>query len=85
MKAAKWLANFMIGAIAFVVGLPFVISLCVAFFKLTGQVTEGQRMYFDVYTPTWIGLLKFQVICVAILAVCFFLSSKLRGSSAQAR
>ena len=80
MKMAKWLANLMIGAIILLVTPYFVISLCVAFFKLTGWVTEGQPMYFDLKTPTWAGLLIFQAACVAILCVGFFLRRKLRSS-----
>ena len=79
MKMAKWLANIMIGAIILLVTPYFVISLCVAFFKLTGWITEGQPMYFDLKTPTWAGLLIFQVACVAILGVGFFLRRKLRS------
>ena len=79
MKLAKWLANFAISAIILFVGLYFVISLCVAFFKLSGQITEGQPMYFDLQTPTWGGgLLMFQAACVAIIALGFFLRRKLR-------
>lgn len=80
MKMIKWLANFMIGAIILLVVLYFVISLCVAFFKLSGQVTDGQQMYFDFYTPTWATLLIFQAICVTILAIGFFLRHKLLGA-----
>ena len=78
MKLAKWLANFAINAVILFVGLYFVISLCVAFFKLSGQITEGQPMYFDLQTPTWGGLLMFQAACVAIIALGFFLRRKLR-------
>lgn len=78
MKVIKWLANFINSTIILVVTLYFVISLCVAVFKLSGQVTEGQRMYFDFYTPTWAGLLIFQAACMAIFAGGFFLRRKLR-------
>lgn len=78
MKLAKWLANFAISAVILFVGLYFVISLCVAFFKLSGQITEGQPMYFDLQTPTWGDLLMFQAACVAIITLGFFLRRKLR-------
>lgn len=78
MKLAKWLANFTISAVILFVGLYFVISLCVAFFKLSGQITEGQPMYFDLQTPTWAGLLMFQAGCVVIMGLGFFLRRKLR-------
>ncbi len=79
MKIAKWLANFVIGAVMLFVTPYFVISLCVAFFKLTGWVTEGQPMYFDLKTPTWTGLLIFQAACAAIMGVGFFLRRRLRS------
>ncbi len=85
MRAAAWLANVLIGAVVLIACLYFVISLCVTFFKLTGQIVEGQPMYFDLRTPTWVGLLIFQSICVAILGVGFYLRSKLRGRSEQLR
>lgn len=78
MKLAKWLANFAISSVILFVGLYFVISLYVAFFKLSGQITEGQPMYFDLQTPTWAGLLMFQAGCVAIMGLGFFLRRKLR-------
>lgn len=78
MKLVKWLTNFAISAIILFVGLYFVISLCVAFFKLSGQITEGQPMYFDLQTPAWAGLLMFQAGCVAIMGLGFFLRRKLR-------
>ncbi len=78
MKVAKWLANLAVSAILLVVSLYFVISLCVAFFKLTGQIIEGQPMYFDLQTPTWAGLLLFQAACVAIIGLGFFFRRKLR-------
>lgn len=79
MRVAKWLANFAISAIILLVSLYFVISLCVAFFKLTGQITEGQEMFFDLQTPKWAGLLYFQAVCVLIIGLGFFLRRKLRG------
>jgi hypothetical protein len=83
MKVAKWMANFVISSIILFVSMYFVISLCVAFFKLTGQVTEGQQMYFDLQTPTWTGLLIFQAACVAIIGLGFFLRRKLHGGCEQ--
>jgi hypothetical protein len=79
MKVAKWLANFTIGAIVLLVSLYFVVSLCVAFFKLSGRIIDGQRMYFDMYTPTWATLLAFQAACAAILWTGFYLRRKLQG------
>jgi uncharacterized membrane protein len=83
MNAAKWLANFTIGGIILLVSLYFVISLCVAFFKLTGQLIEGEPMYLDLQTPTWMDLLIFQAACVAILGVGFFLRRKLQRRREQ--
>lgn len=83
MKAAKWLASFMIGAIILFVSLYFVISLCVTFFKLTGRIVENQPMFFDLQTPTWASLFIFQVACIAILAAGFFLRHRLRGCCEQ--
>lgn len=79
MRVAKWLANFAISAIILLVSFYFVISLCVAFFKLTGQITEGQEMFFDLQTPMWTGLLYFQAVCVSIIGLGFFLRRKLRS------
>lgn len=79
MNVAKWVANFIVGAIVLFVGLYFVISLCIAFFKITGQLVEGQPMFFDAQTPTWTGLIIFQIVSVTILGICFFLRGKLRG------
>lgn len=81
MALIKWFANFIIGAIVLFVGLYFVISLCVAFFKITGQVAEGQSMFFDMQTPTWAGLLAFQMVSLAILGLCFFIRGKLRDGT----
>jgi hypothetical protein len=83
MQMAKWLANVAIGFIILIATPYFVISLCVAFFKLSGQLAEGQRMYFDFYTPTWAGLLIFQAACVAIIGAGFFFRRKLKGSCRQ--
>ncbi len=70
MRLIRWLVNFIAGATIAFVGLYLVISLCVLFFKLTGQLSDGP-MYFDLQTPTYGGLLLFQGICIAIIAVCF--------------
>jgi len=85
MKIARWIASFFIGAIVLVVSLYFVISLCVAFFKITGRIVEGQPMFFELRTPAWTGLLIFQAVCLAVLGICFFLRSKLRGRNEQSQ
>jgi hypothetical protein len=72
-----WLARFVIGLVVLIVTLYFVISLAVTYFKLTGRIVEGQRMFWEMYTPTWAGLLAFQAVCVAILAVALFLRARL--------
>jgi hypothetical protein len=77
VRLLTWLARFVIGTVVSIVTLYFVISLAVAYFKLTGRIVEGQRMYLDMYTPTWAGLLEFQAACVAILVVSLFLRSRL--------
>jgi len=81
MKIAKRLANLVLGAIILLVSLYFVISLCVAFFKLSGRIVENRPMYFEMPTPTWASLFIFQAACVAILAAGFFLRRKLRVMS----
>jgi len=78
MKMAKWLANIMICAIMLLVNVYFIISLCVTYFKLTGQLKEGQPMLFEFRTPMWTTLLEFQIVCVAILGGGFFLRRMLR-------
>jgi hypothetical protein len=85
MKVIKWLANFTISAIVLFVTLYFVISLCVAFFKLFGWITEGQPMLFELRTPSWVALLTFQASCVAILVGGFFLRRKLRRRLVQTK
>jgi hypothetical protein len=77
MRVLTWFARFAIGIVVLIVTLYFVISLSVTYFKLTGRIVEGQRMYLDLYTPTWPGLLTFQAGCVAILVVALYLRSKL--------
>jgi len=72
-----WFARFVIGVVVLIVTLYFVISLSVTYFKLTGRIVEGQRMYLDLYTPSWPGLLTFQAVCVAILVIALYLRSKL--------
>ena len=84
LKVLNWLARFVIGVVVLIVTLYFVISLAVAYFKLTGRIVEGQRMYLDMYTPTWAGLLIFQAVCVVILAVGLFLRAKLSRRQSEA-
>lgn len=79
-KVAIWLASFVVGTVIFIVSGYFVVSLIVTYLKLTGAV-EGERMFHDFRTPSWIGLLGFQAICVAILGVGFFLRAKLAKRS----
>ena len=78
MKVAIWVANFAISAVILIVSCYFVASLTVAYLKLAGQAIEGERMFHDFRTPSWIGLLTFQAISIAILCVGFFLRGKLR-------
>ena len=78
MKVAKWFADFAIGAILVVAGFYFVIALCLAFFKISGGLVEGQPMYFDLQTPTWPELIMFQLACGAILGIGFRLRRKLQ-------
>lgn len=84
MRFLIWLARFLIGVVVLMVTLYFVISLGVTYFKLTGRIVEGERMFYEMHTPTWAGLLIFQAICVAILTVAFFLRAKLSGISRSA-
>ncbi|MDQ3024912.1 MAG: hypothetical protein M3R58_00190 [Pseudomonadota bacterium] len=77
MKIAIWLASFVVGTVIFIVSCYFVISLVVAYLKVTGAV-EGERMFHDFRTPSWIGLLAFQAVCAAVLGVDFFLRAKLQ-------
>ncbi len=77
MRVLIWFARFLIGVVVLIVTLYFVISLGVTYFKLTGQIVEGKRMFFEMYTPTWAGLLTFQAISIAILTVALFLRAKL--------
>jgi hypothetical protein len=79
MGVLKGMASFAIGALVLVVTLYFVISLFVAYFKVTGVIAEGQKIYFDLMTPTWPAILAFQAGCVAILWGGFFLRRKLRA------
>jgi hypothetical protein len=57
--------------IAVVVSLYFVISLCILFFMLTGQLSQGVPMLFEMRTPSYTHLFLFQIICIAIMSVCF--------------
>ncbi len=80
-----WFARFVIGVIVLIVTLYFVISLAVTYFKLTGRIVEGQRMYLEMYTPTWAGLLTFQAVCVVILAIALFLRAKLPRRTSESQ
>ncbi len=81
MKVIKWLANAAIGTVIIIVTLYLAISVCIAFFKLSGQLIEGGRMIFDLRTPSWSGLVAFQAICGAVIALGFLLRRKLRQAS----
>lgn len=78
MTASKWLAKLALGAVTVFVSLYFTISLCVAFFKISGRLVEGQPMYFDLQTPTWPELLMFQLACGAIMGIGLRLRRKLQ-------
>lgn len=78
MSAAKWLASLALGAVTVFASLYFSISLCVAFFKISGRLVEGQPMYFDLQTPTWPELLLFQLMCGAIMGIGLRLRRKLQ-------
>lgn len=82
IRVAKWLALFAIGTVVLVVGFYFVISLCIAWFKLSGSLVEGAPMFFDLHTPRWGPLLAAQAACVAILGTGLFLRRKLLGKPA---
>jgi hypothetical protein len=70
MRLIRWLINFLAGTIAAVISFYFVISICILFFKLTGLVSDGP-MYFDLQTPNYAGLFKFQAISMGIISACF--------------
>lgn len=69
MKIIRWLVNFLAGATAIFVSLYLIISICILFFKLTGQLSDGP-MYFDMQTPIYGGLFLFQAFSIAIILVC---------------
>jgi hypothetical protein len=82
MRFLNWLARFVIGAVVLIVTLYFVFSVCVAYFKFTGRIVAGQRMLFDMHTPSWTGLLTFQAVCIAIVGVALFFRSRLLARAA---
>jgi hypothetical protein len=71
MRLIRWLVNFLAGTIVAVLSLYFVISIVVLIFRLTGRLSEGERMYLDARTPTYAGLLSFQAICFVVISACF--------------
>jgi len=83
MGAKKWLADKAVSLVIIIVTLYFVMSLGVTWFKLTGQIVEGERMYFDLMTPGWAGLITFQAICAALIAAGFYLRRLLRRGGRQ--
>jgi hypothetical protein len=78
MNALRWLANFLVGAFILVASLYLVISIGIAYYKLTGRITDG-RLYEDLRTPGWAGLVLFQAVCTAIIAAGFWLRRTLRA------
>ena len=70
MRLIRWLVNILAGTVAALVSFYFVISICILFFKLTGLLSDGP-MYFDLQTPSYAGLLKFQAISIGIISACF--------------
>jgi hypothetical protein len=73
----RFIASLLLCAVAFLVGIYFVISLCVAVFILTGTLSIGQPMYFELATPSWRHLLLFQCACVVIIPTTFLLARML--------
>ena len=75
--AALWLASFAVGAVIVVVSSYLVASLVITYLKLSGQAIEGERMFHDLRTPSWTGLLAYQAASIAVLGVGFFLRARL--------
>jgi len=70
MQLIRWLVNFLAATTVSLISFYFVISICILFFKLTGLVSDGP-MYFDLQTPSYAGLFKFQAISIGIISACF--------------
>lgn len=77
MKTMRWLVNVVCAITISMVFLYFSISMAILAFIVMGDLTPGQPMYFDATTPTLWQVLAFQLICMAIMASCFFLPAKI--------
>jgi hypothetical protein len=73
MRIIWRILGFILSATIAFTTLYFVISLCVLLFLLTGQLTQGGVMFFEMRTPTYAKLLTFQVICTAVILACLAL------------
>ena len=71
MRLIKWIVNFLAATVIVIVSFYLVISICILFFKLTGRLSEGP-MFFEIQTPSYVGLFKFQAISLAVMSACFF-------------
>lgn len=76
---ATWVGRIANGIVLSIATFYFVVSISVAYFKLTGQIIEGERMYLDLRTPSWGSLLTFQAACVAVIAAGLVVRRLLRG------
>ncbi|HSV47016.1 MAG TPA: hypothetical protein VLJ58_14605 [Ramlibacter sp.] len=81
MKFLKWLANLVLGLVIVMTGVNFVFSLCVAWFKLNGSLSEGQPMYRDLMTPTWPGLLAGLALSGALMGVAIYLRARVNRTA----
>ena len=77
MNLVRHIASFLVAAIVLLVFFYFAISLCMWFFILTGRSVVGEPMFFDLRTPSWGSLLAFQVICLIVLSLGYFILRKL--------
>jgi hypothetical protein len=84
MRFLIWLAGLANGFVLLASGTYFVFWLCVAIFRLTGQLGDGP-MFHDLVMPSWPGLLLTLVISSAILGLCIHLRGKLQRAAAAAR
>ena len=76
----RWLVNVSAGAIVALTSLLLCISICILYFKLTGRLAEG-AMFFGMQTPSYHGLIVFQILGLLIVVVCLFV----RASFGQKR
>ena len=77
-KIVRGLSMFLLGAMILPVTYIFAVSLCITYFKLTGQIVEGERIYFDLRAPSWRGLLGSQAVCAAILGLGILIRDKVQ-------